>query len=427
MSRKVLIVTYHFPPRLSVGSLRMRGLAKYLPNFGWEPIILTATLPGKPDQRFRVIETFCPDPKDVIASLKKRCGLKPAKELHKQLRIPPTVRADEISFRGKLVAFAERVVFYPCDKKNWRPSAIRAGTELLQRENIDVLISSSGPVTTHLIAKELKIGCHIPWVADLRDLWSQNHFYTHGSIESWFQKKLEIRTLLHVDALVTVSKPLAAKLGSLHRRKCVFSIPNGFDPEEVREAPLTKDFTVTYAGQWYSGKRDPSLLFRALRELIDSGALDPTRVKVRFFGQSKYWIDREIGRYKLEAVVHQYGRVSRELVLTKERESQVLLLVTWGEGNYTGKLFEYLAAKRPILAHGGHGSVVSELMEETNTGIHVSNLANLKDVLIRYYKEYKGTGKVIYRGKEEEINKYSHYEMARQFAKVLDSVTGRRD
>lgn len=114
--------------------------------------------------------------------------------------------------------------------------------------------------------------------------------------------------------------------------------------------------------------------------------------------------------------------------LGKERESQLLLLLNWNNpkehGVYTGKVFEYLATRRPILAVGAPKGVLSILMQETGAGVHVSNLSSLKKALANYYKEYENTGQVIYRGKEKSVNKYSHFEMARKFAKTLDLVTG---
>ena len=222
---------------------------------------------------------------------------------------------------------------------------------------------------------------------------------------------------------MTVSEPLAKDIGSLHHETPVLAIPNGFDPDDVGSAPLTKEFTITYTGQLYQGKRDPEPLFQATRELIAEGVIDPTAIEVRFLGPREYWLDQEIKKYHLEEMIKEYGMVPRKVVLTKQRESQILLLLNWNDtrerGVYTGKVFEYLAARRPILAIGGPTGVVSELLEETGAGVHASGLESIKEALARWHKEYEATGQVSYQGLNEKIAKYSHREMARKFAEVL--------
>jgi len=422
MARKVLIITSCFPPVPRIGSLRYEGLAKYLPEFGWEPIILTKVLPGRPDQRFKVKEVSYPG--NFFKRLKSMAHVAQNDDLQAPLSKSITSVENKKSLRDRFDGFIWHLILFPNRYRGLCRYFIRAGREILQRENIDVIISSSRIM--HVAAKELKVEWQVPWIADFRDLWTQNHYYTGGPIVKWIERKLEVKTLSQADALVTVSKPLAEKLHSLHKKNLVFAIPNGFDPTEIGQAPLTKYFTITYAGSLYAGKRDPCPLFRAVQEMITDGVAKPSSVRIRFFGPRQHWLEQEIKRHKLEGLVEQYGVVPRDIVLTKERESQLLLLLNWSDPNecgvYTGKVFEYLAAKRPILAVGGPRGVVSELMEETNAGIHVSDLPSLKRALINYYKEYKTTGKVSYLGKEEQIHKYSHYEMARKFAKVLDQI-----
>ena len=281
-------------------------------------------------------------------------------------------------------------------------------------------------MTCHLISQALKRKHEVLWVADLRDLWTQNHYYAYNNVRKWFERRLEIKTLNEADALVTVSEPLAKDLGSLHHETPVFAIPNGFDADEVRTAPLTKEFTITYTGQLYQGKRDPELLLKALHEMIVEGEIEPNTLKVRFFGPPQYWLDQAIKKYHLEGIVEQLGMVNREIALVKQRESQILLLLNWNDprerGVYTGKVFEYLAARRPILAIGGPTGAVSELLEETGAGVHVKDVVELKESLRNCYKEYQATGQVCYHGKEERVTRYSHREMARKFAAIMSKI-----
>lgn len=428
MSRRVLIITYYFPPRPGVASLRLRGLAKYLPEYGWEPVILTAALPGEPEHRFKVVQT--PYPGDATACWKRKLGLAPDKGFQEQIGVPWALREGKTSLTNKMVNVIKAVIAYPDEQKGWYPFALRVGHDLLKRERFDALLSSSGPVTCHLIARELKARYGLPWIADLRDLWTQNHYYSYGPLRLMFERKLEVKTLSSADALVTVSKPLAEKLQSLHRSKPVFAIPNGYDPDEMGSVTPTREFTITYTGQfYYQGRRDPLPLFQVLAELISEGKINRCDVRVRFYGPVEYWLEQEVKLYQLEDIVILHHFVPREDALERQRESQILLLLNWDHpeeaGVYTGKVFEYLAAQRPILAIGGPKGVVAELLEETGAGVHVSSHEELKRVLTQFYDEYKAYGQVAYHGKRDRIARYSHREMARKFANVLDSVAER--
>lgn len=431
-TKKVLIITYYFPPRPGVASLRLRGLARYLTEFGWDHVILTADLPGEPECRFKVIQT--PYPGDVSALLKKKLHLNSNAGFQEQIGIPLAIREGRKSFTSRIITFIKELIAYPDEQKYWYPIAVKTGMKIMQEGNFKAIISSSGPVTTHLIARELKRKYNIPWIADLRDLWTQNHYYQYGSLRKILERRLEVKTLDYADALVTVSEPLTKTLGTLHYKKPIFAIPNGYDPDELNmidtKIPLTKEFTITYTGQLYQAKRDPELLLRAIKELIDESIIKSDNIRVNFFGPTQYWLEQEIKKYRLEEVVKQYGVVSREVALRKQRESQILLLLNWDDpderGVYTGKIFEYLAAKRPILAIGGPKGVISELLLETSTGFHSSDLESLKFFIIKCYKDYRKNSQVQYCGKIDKIKKYSHYEMAKKFSRVLENIINKK-
>ncbi len=428
--KRVLIVTYFFPPRPGVASLRLRGLAKYLPEFGWEPTILTARLPAEPDSKFKVVETYYPG--NVWDSLKKMFGLSIEREMRDQLYDPDN--KIETSLRFKLLKLASKIpserligsfIAYPDAMKNWYPFAVEKGEELLKNEKFDAILSSFGPATCHLVACELKKRYNLHWVADFRDLWSQGDNYLYGPIRRLIYRGLEVKTIRYADVLTTVSEPLAQQLRSLHNEKTVMVIPNGFDPDEIGTAPLTKKFTITYTGLIYEGKRRPEILFKAISELISKGLIERENIKVCFYGTKRHLlVQRYVNQFKLEDVVELHPILPRDVVLQKQRESQLLLVLGWdskdGVGVYTGKVFEYLAAQRPILSVGGPRGVLSSLLEETNTGIHASTHEEVKQALLEFYKQYKAHGYVPYKGRMEQIMKYSHREMARKFAEVLE-------
>jgi len=420
--RKALIITnlFHASPRIP-------GLAKYLPEFGWQSIIITGTLPEISSKKFEVIQTPFPN---IFALWKKRLHLNPNRRFQEQIGIPFIIRQERNTLSNKLITFIKGVIAYPDEHNNWKHFALRAANELFQKEMIDAIISSSSPVTSHIIAKELKDRYKIPWIADLRDLWTQNHNYPYGPIRKLFEKKLELKVLSFANALVTVSPLWAEKLKVLHKRKEIYTITNGFDPEKINIPPtnLTSKFTITYTGQIYPKKQDPSKLLASLKNLISAGKINPKDIEVRFYGPENELLEWQIKTYGLSSIAKQYGLIPREISIQKQRESHLLLLLNWEDkrekGVYPGKIFEYLAAQRPILATGGSGDdVIEKLLEETKAGVYCKNIEDIENSLEHFYLEYKQRGKVSYKGDVKEISKYSYKDMAEKFVKILNSIT----
>ncbi|MEM3640454.1 MAG: glycosyltransferase, partial [Candidatus Bathyarchaeia archaeon] len=330
-------------------------------------------------------------------------------------------------FLRYLYKYYREIIHYPDSEKGWKPFAVKAADKLLQNEKIDAIISSSSPVTAHIIARELKAKYKIPWIADFRDLWTQNHNYPYSRIRKYFERKLELKTLATADVLIAVSPFDTEKLKTLHKGKKVHTITNGFDPDKVNngKTPLTAKFTITYTGQIYP-KQDPSKFLIALKNLISKKVLESKDIDVRFYGPESDLLTSKIAECALTGIVRQLGVVPREVSLEKQRESQVLLLLKWEDprtrGVYTAKVFEYLAAMRPILAVGGTNDVVTELLNETSAGVDAQTARDVEEAIKRFYQEYKLKGKVSYCGKIEKINKYSYREMAKRFAEILDLI-----
>lgn len=419
--KKVLIIAH-----LLRASPRIPGIAKYLPEFGWQPIILTAPLEKKPDGNLRIVETGY---RETLGYWKKLFKLDPNQDDKMQIKERLGITSQQ-SFLDFFLTRIGEVVNYPDSDKGWQAFAVKTGSDLINKEGIDAIISSSSPVTGHLIARQLKLKHNIPWVADLRDLWSQNHNYSYSPVRRLVDKRLELKTLAAADALVTVSQPWADKLSKLHGNKITHTITNGFDPETTGSplAKLTPKFTITYTGLIYPGKQDVTRLFEALGELISERIIEPNDLEVRFYGAHQPWLDREIERYGLSAVARQLGQVPRDVAMQKQSESQVLLLLNWEDkqeiGNYPGKVFEYLAARRPVLATGGaENNVVALLLQETMAGVQAATVENIKELLTTMYREFKSRGQVAYHGDESKINKYSYWQMTRKFSTILDNLS----
>ncbi|MFH0796818.1 MAG: hypothetical protein V2A65_07150 [Candidatus Omnitrophota bacterium] len=421
--KKVLIITYFFPPKRDVGSLRARGLAKYLPETGWEPVVLTPLLPANPEPSFRVIETVPPLRERMRIWRRGDAGLKARlQECQHNERVAKPVPGKSLG------SYFRETVPFPDSKVGWKIFALTAGRAIIKQEKPLAMVSISGPVTCHLVASQLKKEYpFLFWTADFRDLWTLDPYYRHQGIRRYFEAGLEKKTLANADALITVSNPLAQRLEDFHHRQS-FGIPNGFDPDEFVEGEreLQPDFTITYTGSTYAGKRNPEPLFVALKELFSQGKIGPNEVKVNFYGPPAKGLESLILDYGLKGVVSQQGRVLREEALKCQRTSQILLLLNRDdpkeEGVYTAKVFEYLAAGRPILAIGGYGGVVKEMLSETGAGVHCPDKETVKNRVWEWYQEWKKTGRVIYQGRREVIMKYSQRTMAQKFARILDSA-----
>jgi glycosyltransferase involved in cell wall biosynthesis len=422
--KHVLIIGFLKPYR--EGSGRVIGLAKHLPEFGWQPIVVTAPLHQKPDLEFDVIET--PYSSRVIDFWKSLLGFNHNEGVRKQVRRKFNITSKE-HFIDYLLTYCGAVINYPDGYRKWRSSAFKACDELLQREKVDALISV-WPITSHLVAKDLKAKYKIPWIADFPDLWSQNYNYQYGPLRWIIDKRLELKTLLSADVLTTVTGPWAEKLKILHGRKSVYVITHGFPQEDIEEeeSELTSKFVITYTGTIYIGKQDPSKLFFALKDLVSDGTMDRGDVEVRFYGDNERWLANEIDKYGLSNIAKLYGKVPRRVACEKQRESQLLLLLNWEDPREKRccpcplKIFEYLAAKRPIIATGGFGGdVVKDLIEETEAGFYASTTQEIKHILKQLYLEYKLKGKIGCSGDITKINRYSYREKAREFAEILIS------
>ncbi len=424
--RRVLLICHSYPPRQTIGAVRPAGLAKCLPQFGWEPIVLTPHLPPGRRPAAKVIET---DEQDVLGRWKARFGLDPSQGLHEQLKLPQSSAAASDLRHSRAVYWMKSWLTYPDRTKGWLPFARKAIREIAQQERVDIVLSTAPPITTHLLGMEARKVLRRPWVADCRDLWVPAR---HGSrLVRRMVGALERRTLAKADALVTVSSPWAEKLRREYPSKPAFAITNGFDAEEFVGAggELTRTFSITYTGNLYSGWRDPNLLFETLAELLQAGTLLRSDVRLRFFCPRDPWLTAAIERYGLQEVAEVGGWVPREEALRHQRESQILLLLSLNvpiySGGIPGKLFEYLAAGRPILAFGGERGVVDHILEESGAGKFTTSKDEMRAFLVKAYAEFRTQGAVPHGAGPEAIDRYTHHEMARKFALVLDETVDR--
>lgn len=420
--RKVLIVTYYFNQIESIGSIRLRGLAEYLEDFNWKPYILTVKSNKQIDNSFEIIET---EYNSIINEWKKKFRINSKPLPPEKFNSIEDLKKNKLR---ELMSFLYWEFFvYPDEQKYWYKYALEAGRNLLVKEEFDAILSSSYPVTSHLIANDLKKEYELPWIADLRDLWTQNPYKNHLFIRNYFEKKMEINTLKNADAMISTSNISTNKLKRLHKKK-VFTITNGFNPKEVNPSNSNQNnkFIIFYSGRLYINKRDPEFLFISLYELNKENKININDFSLEFYGYDVQWVYDLSKKYNLENIVKLKGLIDRNKIIKKQRRSQLLLNLTWNNpdnaGVIPGKLFEYLAAKRPIVSIGQTEGSVKQIIESTNSGIHTSDINQIKEFIEKSYNEFKFNRELKYNGIESEIDKYSQVEMARKFANVLNHI-----
>ncbi len=432
--KKVLIIAnlFHASPRIP-------GIAFHLAEFGWQPTILTVPIKDDPryflsfplgfKEKVRIVEV--PYAGDVFSFWRKnlrKIGLDNKKSMLLQVKDKLGVKSRK-SLLDFIFNLYNSIFAYPDKEKKWKRPAVKAAEKIFKEEKFDAVISSSSPVTAHIIANNLKNKTKLPWLADLRDLWTQNHNYPYFGLRKIFEKQLEIGTLCPADALITVSPPLAEKLKELHRKSSVYTITNGFFEEEINKGvSLTKKFTITYAGAVYAGKQDPKDFFYAIREMISEGTINPDDVEIKFYTGKVPWLEKEIEDFGLGKLAKTYDKISRQDIMKIQNESQVLLLLDWEDKEEKGwislKIFGYLASLRPILAISGPGgNAVEKMLSETKSGCYAKTTGQIKEFLNDSYLEYKTTGRVGYEGDLTKIKQHSYREKARGFAAVLNEFT----
>ena len=422
--KKVLIIAYAFPPYHAIGSQRPFGLAKYFPQYGWKPIVLTVDCPGATPQGIKVIKV---KHINVFSSIKSKLDSCIGKLYEAHTDAAAMVTSNGQQAENKIYRFIREAIFFPDPaRRGWYKTALKSAFDYLEKEKVDVIISTSSPETAHLIAKKIKQKYRIPWIADLRDLWTQNHFYNKFDLIKYVERRLELKTLSDADALVTVTPRFVDNLKIIHKNKNILCITNGYDADDFSEMPveLTDKFTITHTGGLYQGKRSPLLLFEVVSQLLNENRLNKNIIEISFYGRAGEWLAEMTRKHNLQNIVNYYGLLSREEALKKQKESHILLLlldINNKEANvYPAKIFEYFGAKRPIIAIGGQGGIVKELLNKSGTGKFADNPDILKRILLEYYHEFIQFGKV--KCVNGNIENYSYASIAKKYSDLLNGI-----
>lgn len=443
--KTVLIVAYYYPPLAGIGTLRSLKFARYLPDHGWTPVVLTpqegehlykcdpreGDLPGVHVMRTGYF--------DVPSRLKGIMGFRKGAPLAQQSdvfsRKPPL---PDLARRG--LRLIKNTTLFPDARVGWYRSAVREGLVALDKYRPQVIFSTSPPETGHLVARRLKIVSGLPWVAELRDLWSDNH--QADGLPRWreaLDARVERFTLSKADGVVTVNETfarhLADRLGIRNGRQVI--IPNGYDPDDfVAAAPTTQSrFTISHLGDLYKMSRSPEPLFQAIARLVTDGKIDREKVCIRFYGLPEESSDREglrqmAAAWGLEDILELHGQVEYQQSLVRQQDSTILLVIEIlterGKGVVPGKIFEHLGAHRPTLALVPDKGEAHRLLERTAGGKAFdprTGMAGIEAVLAAWYQEWSRTGTVAFEGDEDIISQMTRQAGAQRLAAFLDSVT----
>jgi glycosyltransferase involved in cell wall biosynthesis len=396
--RRVLFISYSFPPSTEMGAYSCAQIARYLPLYGWEPVVLTVREKyiddpylghddeGRVNDPELVVRTYkLPHPTDMYRRFKSRSPAgKPPQDSDWKPVSPPNAAKDKSALR----AARDLLLSLSCvpDKNNgWLIPAVVAGLRAIKQTRARLICSSAPYFTSHLAGYWLALLTGLPWVAHFRDPWitGMHAERRHDKISFKINRALERMTISRADAVVCVTEEHAALMRSaydqmpaskfavvmngfdgLEWQEFIESIPPG-DPGEEYAADAPRKFRITYAGNLYMN-RDPAPLFRALRTLIDCGEIARDEVSVELIGSCESSVGRGmadiVSEAGIEGCVEMTGMLSHSETLRRLLQSDLLLLLAEGLViQIPGKTFEYLKMRRPILALTCEGAVATLL------------------------------------------------------------------
>lgn len=428
-SKKVLIITYYWPPSGGSGVQRWLKFTKYLRDFNWEPVIYTPENPETPvedNSLFRDIPEGITVLKKKIwepySFYKKFLGQKEEDKIQTgfltEKKKPKRKEKISVWIRGNL--------FIPDARKFWIRPSVKYLTTYLKKNPVDIIISTGPPHSMHLIALGLKKRLNIPWLADFRDPWTNIDFYKDLLLTPRADnkhKKLEQSVLKETDSLIVVGSTLKKEYENLGAEK-VSVITNGFDQDDYKDDDicLDKKFSILHVGT-ITYSRNPKDFWSVLSELVNELQDFADDLEIKLIGKTDLSVDENIAKLDLQKFVRKTNYLSHKEAIREQQKSHVLFLpinnTQNAKGIITGKLFEYLAARRPVLAIGPTDGDVAEILNNTNAG-RISGFGEntrLKNHILALYHNYKKGKLQINAG---DVSKYSRKNLTEELVKLLN-------
>jgi len=421
--KKVLIISYYWPPAGGPGVQRVVKFAKYLPQFGWDPVILTVrdgeypaidpTLEAEIPERVKVYKTSS---LEFFSLFKRLTGRK------KEDRIATTILKEEKPrLKDRIFRWIRYNFFIPDARVGWVQYAVEEGRRILREEQPAVILCTSPPHSAQLIARRLSKESGIPWVADFRDPWTDAYWLRAlVNYPRAYRKnlRLERAVLREANAVITVSKGYQQLLDKEDRP--IHLITNGYDSSDFKIRKRKGDnFRIVYTGS-LSQIQNPVNLFRAIQRLSPK---EKMHLKLHFYGAIDPAIRQSVRDMGIEGVVDFHAYIPHDQITEKMINPEMLLLLTPrtpSKGMTPLKLFEYLATRNYILGIGDVNSDPARILRRCAGGTYHSYEENLLPLLRERMNAWR-EGKT-FSGHQEEIEKLDRKVLTSKLATVLDQV-----
>jgi len=422
--KKVLIITYYWPPAGGSGVQRWLKFVKYLRDFDIEPVIYTVDNPGYAINDKSLINEI-PNSIETLRqpifepnSILNFFGTKTNKESAGFLNPNP-------NFIGKIIQYIRANYFIPDARKFWIKPSVKFLSNYLEKNPVDVIITTGPPHSLHLIGLHLKKKKDIKWISDFRDPWTEIDYFHKMPLNKKAKKKhhqLEREVLKNSDSVIVVGNTMRDQY--LKETDKVVTISNGFDTSDNKEVShLDIFFSITHVGMM-NADRNPSDLWKILKEICLENPDFKSDLKIRLIGKIAKEVSHDLNIFD-SGITEVVDYVSYAEVKKYQLETQVLLLcinnVPSARGIITGKIFEYLQAKRPILAIGPEDGDAAEILKNTNSGsiFGFENKQKLKQHILELYKDYKKNQLIV---DSENIEQYHRRELTRKLAHLVRSI-----
>ncbi len=433
MNKKVLIITYYWPPSGGAGVQRWLKFVKYLPEFGWEPVIYTPENPEFPvldttlekdiPEGITILKTKVWEP---YSFYKKFIGLKKEDKINasfmSEKKKPKLTENISVWVRGNL--------FIPDARKYWIKPSVNHLSKYLQENPVDAIVSTGPPHSMHMIALGLKKKFNIPWLADFRDPWTQIDFYQDLKLSRCADRThrmLEKQVLKSADQVVVISNGMRKGFNEFYQRDYEV-ITNGFDGDDLPKQKVDQDkkFSIAHIGT-LAKSRNPKSLWKALKTLTNENEAFGKAMEIKLVGKVDFHVMESINANGLGKYLRHIPYLSHDKVLEEQQRSAVLLLLINDTPNakmiLTGKVFEYLSAQRPIVCIGPEDGDAANIIRETDCGV-VAGFEDeelIREEILKLFSSYSDED-AFQSG--SNIEKYSRKNLTKDLGHLLDEMVG---